>query len=84
MKNQDLQKEVLLFLKRKRRNGRSLTDSELKKFLTMGSFEKEEKHVLGRSADHPRHVETLRFLLKGKVGLCIQNQQMKKMSEVKR
>lgn len=42
MKNQDLQKEVLLFLKRKRRNGRSLTDSELKKFLTMGSFEKEK------------------------------------------
>lgn len=42
MKNQDLQKEVLLFLKRKRRNNRSLTDSELKKFLTMGSFEKEK------------------------------------------
>lgn len=39
---QVLQQEVLLFLQRKRRHGRSLTDSELKQILQMGGFEKEE------------------------------------------
>ncbi|MCB1073679.1 MAG: hypothetical protein KDK96_11365 [Chlamydiia bacterium] len=42
MKDQDLQKKVLLFLKRKRRHGGSLTDSELKQILQMNGFEKEK------------------------------------------
>lgn len=38
--NQNLQRELIQFLQRRRRHGRSLTDSELKQLLQMGSFEK--------------------------------------------
>ena len=36
-----LQREVIQMLQRKRRHGRSLTDSELKQILQMNGFEKE-------------------------------------------
>ena len=37
-----LQKEVVQFLQRKRKHGRSLTDRELREFFMMGNFEKVE------------------------------------------
>ena len=37
-----LQREVIQLLQRKRKHGRSLTDSELKQILQMNGFEKEK------------------------------------------
>lgn len=41
MKNQDLQRELIQLLQRKRRHSRSLTNNELKQLLQLGGFKKE-------------------------------------------
>ncbi len=73
--NQNLQKEIMQLLQRKRRYGKSLTNKEA------GSFEKSmsSEDLLSSSA-----CLALRFLLKGKNCLYVKKSTSEKMNEVKR